>query len=100
MSDVSTTRTSFVLGGLEEDMAPYRKTKSRSKNDWAFLDAIYVLNAREKRIVSTNNRKLIEAFLRSVDNALAMCSKSSMPMRLAEAHLNLGKCTMVPRDQR
>ena len=77
-----------------------KKTKSRSKNDWAFLDAIYVLNARERRIVSTNNRKLIEAFLRSVDNALAMCSKSSMPMRLAEAHLNLGKCTMVPRDQR
>ena len=25
MSDVSTTRTSYVLGGLEEDMAPYRK---------------------------------------------------------------------------
>ena len=99
MSDVSTTRTSFVLGGLE-DMAPYRKTKSRSKNDWAFLDAIYVLNARERRLVSTNNRKLIEAFLRSVDNALAMCSKSSMPMRLAEAHPNLGKCTMVPRDHR
>ena len=99
MSDVATTRTSFVLGGLE-DMAPYRKTKSRSKNDWAFLDAIYVLNARERRIVSTNNRKLIEAFLRSVDNALAMCSKSSMPMRLVEAHLNLRKCTMVPRDKR
>ena len=30
MSDVSTTRASIVLGGLEEDMAPYRKTKSRS----------------------------------------------------------------------
>ena len=59
MSDVSTTRTSCVLGGLEEDMAPYRKTKRRSKNDWAFLDAIYVLNARERRTVSTNNRKLI-----------------------------------------
>ena len=30
MSDVSMTRTSCVLGGLEEDMAPYRKTKRRS----------------------------------------------------------------------
>ena len=26
MCDVSTTRASIVLGGLEEDMAPYRKT--------------------------------------------------------------------------
>ena len=30
MSDVSTTRASIVLGGLEEDMTPYRKTKSPS----------------------------------------------------------------------
>ena len=89
MKNVSKTRTSFVPGGFGEDMAPYRKTKSRSQNDWAFLDAIYVLNARERRLVSTNNRKLIEAFLRSVDNALAMCPKSSIPMRLAEDHLNL-----------
>ena len=62
MSDVSTTQKSCVLGGLEEDMAPYRKTKRRSQNDWAFLDAIYVLNARERRTVSTNNRKLIRSF--------------------------------------
>ena len=89
MSDVSTTRTSIVLGGLEEDMAPYRRTKSRSWNDWAFLDAIYVLNAMERRIFSTKNRKLVKAFQRSVDNALAMCSKSSMMMRLAGADLNL-----------
>ena len=27
MCDVSTTRASIVLGGLEEDMAPYRKLR-------------------------------------------------------------------------
>ena len=58
MSDVATIRTSIVLGGHEEDMGPYRRTKSRSWNDWAFLDAIYVLNAMERRIFSTKNRKL------------------------------------------
>ena len=41
MSDVSTTLTICVLGGLEEDKAAQWIMSRRRENDWAFLDVIH-----------------------------------------------------------